>query len=136
MEASEDSSTEIVSDMLQKLSIANEAERKELLSEARPYLLAPDAPVKFKRHLESYNFSVLFDCVDSSDKLVVTTTCEILTRVFQFVDPILVVEKYGEALEKCLIHSNPQVKEVCLVFLNRFLSSQECNEATLLSHQK
>ena len=56
MEASEDSSTEMVSDMLQKLSIANEAERKELLSEARPYLLAPDAPVKFKRHLESYNF--------------------------------------------------------------------------------
>ena len=46
-------STASVADMLQKLSIASEEERKSLLNKARPFLLAPDAGSKYKNYLET-----------------------------------------------------------------------------------
>merc|ERR1712223_1183733 len=60
----EDDSTASVADMLQKLSIATEEERKTLLSKARPFLLAPDASTKYKKYLENGDFSIIFDCLN------------------------------------------------------------------------
>ena len=136
MSSNEDNSTEMVSEMLQKLSIANDAEKKELLNEARPYLLAPDAPTKFKRQLENENWSTLFGCLNSKDKHVLSSTCDILSRLFQFVDPSLISEKYADCLEKSLNHSTSEVKEVTLVFLNRCLTNQDFAHETLLSNKK
>ena len=128
--------TDLVSDMLKKLSIANEVEKKELLNEARPHLLAPDASIKYKRDLENDNLSILFECLNSKDKQVITTTCDILSRVLQFIDAGGVIEKYGDFLEKTLHHKDSEVKEVTLVFLNKYLQSKENREEILLSNQK
>ena len=130
-----DDPADLVSDMLKKLSIANEVEKKELLNEARPHLLAPDA-LKYKRNLENDNLSILFECLNSKDKQVITTTCDILSRVFQFIDATGVIEKYGDFLEKTLHHKDSEVKEVTLVFLNKYLLSKDNREEILLSNQK
>ena len=109
-----DDSTILVSEMLQKLSLASEEERKTLLNEARPYLLAPDASTRFKKHLENGNFAVIFDCLNSADKPMVKTVCEILSRVFDFVDSKVVIQQYHENLARALNHPMPEVKEVVL----------------------
>ena len=113
----ENDPTELVSQMLNKLSIANEEEKKELLNEAKPYLLAPDASSNYKKYLEEKDFSVIFDCFNSANKDVIRTTCDILSRVFDFVEPNVIVEKYGKALDRALAHPAPEVKEVILKLL-------------------
>ena len=50
---SSDESTLLVSQMLEKLCLATDEERKSLLNEARPHLIAPDASARFKEHLEN-----------------------------------------------------------------------------------
>ena len=50
----EEDSTATVADMLQKLSIASEEERKSLLNKARPFLLAPDAGSKYKNYFSFF----------------------------------------------------------------------------------
>ena len=132
----EDDSTASVADMLQKLSIATEEERKTLLSKARPFLLAPDAGAKYKRYLENGDFSVIFDCLNSADKHVVQTTCEILSRIFEFVSSKVVLEKYSEFLNRCLMHPNHQVKEVVLKVMIKSLGVNKEVDVDLLEYQR
>lgn len=135
MSSSEDPS-DLLSDMLQKLSIATEEERKVLLGQAKPHLLAPDASMKFKKLLETGDFSVIFDCMNSSDKNMVTATCDILSRIFEFVDSHLIIEKYGDLLKRGLNHPVPEVKEVILVVMNKSLQHCKNIDYPLLNHQR
>ena len=122
--------------MLQKLSIANEDERKSLLNQARPFVFAPDARTKFKRVLEERDFSIIFDCLlNTKDKTTATTSCDILSRVFEFVNTNLVIEKYNEKLQACLQSPNPAVKEVILSMLNRNIANSN-SESKIFEHQK
>lgn len=127
-----DDATVSVSEMLEKLSIATDEERKELLEQARPHLLAPDAGFKFKQHLEQGNFSVIFQCLKTNDKTVVLATTEILSRIFEFIDPAIVMEKYSDFLLQGLEHDLPQVKEVMIGVINRCLSSTSDARNTIL----
>ena len=132
----EEDSTATVADMLQKLSIASEEERKSLLTKARPFLLAPDAGSKYKNYLENGDFSVIFDCFNSADMHVVQATCEILSRIFEFVNSDVILEKYTDFLNRCLSHPNPSVKEVILTVMNKSLSRTSETEGELLRHQR
>jgi len=131
----EEDPTASVADMLQKLSIATEEERKSLLSKARPFLLAPDAGTKYKKYLENGDFSVIFDCLNSADKHVVQATCEILSRIFEFINPNVVLDKYSDFLNRCLTHPNHSVKEVILGVMNKSLGDNPEVEGELLRHQ-
>ena len=128
----EEDPTASVADMLQKLSIATEEERKSLLSKARPFLLAPDAGTKYKKYLENGDFSVIFDCLNSADKHVVQATCEILSRIFEFINPNVVLDKYSDFLNRCLTHPNHSVKEVILGVMNKSLGDNPEVEGELL----
>ena len=132
----EEDSTATVADMLQKLSIASEEERKSLLNKARPFLLAPDAGSKYKNYLENGDFSVIFDCFNSADKHVVQATCEILSRIFEFVNSDVILEKYTDFLSRCLSHPNPDVKGVILTVMNKSLDRTPEVEGDLLRHQR
>lgn len=129
----EQNSFEALSEMLQNLSIANEEDRKQLLIQAKIHLLAPDASSRFKNPLERGDFSVIFDCLTCQDKTVVKSACEILSRVFEFVDAEVIVGKYGDLLQKGLSHPLPEVKEVILKVMNKSLAH---DKQTLLSHQR
>merc|ERR1719232_2553061 len=118
--------------MLEKLSIASEEERKSLLNKARPFLLAPDAGSKYKKYLESGDFSVIFDCFNSADKHVVQATCEILSRIFEFVNSDIILEKYSDFLNRCLSHPKHHVKEVILKVMNKSIDSTPESEGELL----
>ena len=112
-----DESTLLVSQMLEKLCLATDEERKSLLTEARPHLLAPDASARFKEHLENRDFAIIFDCLNTADESMIKTTCEILSRVFDFVDSKVVIGKYDENLLRALKHPMSEVKEVVLKLL-------------------
>ena len=125
-----------LADMLQKLSIATEEERKSLLIKARPFLLAPDASTKYKKYLENGDFSIIFDCLNSADKQVVQSTCEILSRIFEFVNPNVILDKYSDFLNRCLTHPNHHVKEVILEVMKKSLGENPEVEGELLRHQR
>ena len=121
METSDDEATLLVSEMLEKLCLATDEERKSLLNEARPHLIAPDASARFKEHLENPDFAIIFDCLNTADESMIKTTCEILSRVFDFVDSKVVIGKYDENLLRALKHPMSEVKEVVLKLLNKGL---------------
>jgi hypothetical protein len=135
MDNTEEDPTLLVSDMLKQLSIATEEERKTLLEQARPHLFAPDASSKFKRHLESDNLAVIFDCLNAKDESTIIATCEILARVFEFVDTSVIMMKYPSFLQKGLDHKSSQVKEVMLLAMRKCLLSSEETRCHLLNNK-
>ncbi len=114
----------IVAEMLRKLSIANEDERRDLLIDARAYLYAPDAGSKIKKDLESGDIAVIFDCLNSKEESGLKAACDILSRVFDFIDGSVLLQKYPSHLKRALSHPSTDVREMVLTGLKKSLNSQ------------
>jgi len=65
------------------------------------------------------------DCLNTDDHQQIDRTCDLLQYMFTFLDPVLLLDRYGGILQHALAHKNIQVPTMILKQLLRFSQDED-----------
>eukprot|EP00088_Acartia_fossae_P037788 TRINITY_DN3902_c0_g1_i1.p1 TRINITY_DN3902_c0_g1~~TRINITY_DN3902_c0_g1_i1.p1 ORF type:complete len:504 (-),score=138.03 TRINITY_DN3902_c0_g1_i1:34-1545(-) len=111
-----------LTDILEKLSLSEN--KSDELNRIKP-ALAKFPKEQLARDLSTVDLAVLFDCLNTDKEQQLERTCEILEYALQYLDPVLLLQKYGGILQKGLSHKDPRVPVLAVKQLQRFSQDDE-----------
>ena len=94
MSSSVDASVSSLESFLSQLSLANTSERASILENIAPIVSEIGSRQEWRQRLQEADLGMIFDCFNAEGEKEVEAAAEILTKVNEFLDQGVVINKY------------------------------------------
>ncbi|RZF41709.1 hypothetical protein LSTR_LSTR012739 [Laodelphax striatellus] len=105
-------------------NISNEIEVNHNLSELKIALTSVNL-IQMKTLALNLDLGVIFDCLNSSDNQQIELGCHVLEELLPYLEPAVLLNKYGVAMHRALSHPNETVKQVVLTEMCRAVKDSD-----------